>query len=59
MMRSALAALAALHALAGQAAAWQVCDVTKHGAKGDNSTSDTAAIKQAIAACVGGGRTER
>ena len=55
MMRVALALVAALHALAGQAAAWEVCDVTKHGAKGDNSTSDTAAIKQAIAACAGGG----
>ena len=33
----------------------RVCDVTEHGAKGDNSTSDTAAIRAAIEACRGGG----
>jgi polygalacturonase len=40
-----------LQLLPTAAAAWQVCDVTKHGAKGDNRTKDTAAIKAAIAAC--------
>jgi hypothetical protein len=35
--------------------AWRVCDVRQHGAKGDNRTKDTEAIKAAIAACNGGG----
>ena len=33
---------------------WKLCDVTKFGAKGDNKTSDTAAVA-AVAACKGGG----
>eukprot|EP01047_Picozoa_sp_COSAG01_P103133 COSAG01_NODE_32629_length_578_cov_0.822547_2_plen_115_part_01 len=33
----------------------KVCDVTKFGAKGDNRTKDTAALKAAITACSGGG----
>lgn len=37
------------------AAAWQVCDVRQHGAKGDNRTKDTAAIKAAIEECRTGG----
>jgi polygalacturonase len=32
-----------------------MCDVTQHGARGDNVTKDTAAIRAAIAACEGGG----
>ena len=36
-------------------AAGLVCDVTQHGAQGDNATKDTAAIQAAIAACEGGG----
>ena len=34
---------------------WKVCDVTAFGAKGDNTTKDTTAIKAAVAACHGGG----
>ena len=41
--------------VARTAAAWQICDVRKHGAKGDNRTKDTTAIKAAIAECAGGG----
>lgn len=33
----------------------RVCDVTDFGAKGDNRTKDTDAVKQAIASCAGGG----
>ena len=38
-----------------KAGPWRVCDVSTHGAKGDNRTKDTAAIVAAVAACKGGG----
>lgn len=54
---------ARLASVASLASAWaasagpaaRTCDVTRFGAKGDNRTLDTAAIRAAIAACAGGG----
>ena len=40
-------------------AAAKICDVTAHGARGDNSTDDTAAFVAAIAACSGAAPTGR
>ena len=54
-MRATVLLLQCFLHLLWAAAAWQVCDVRQHGAKGDNRTKDTAAIKAAIAACAGGG----
>jgi polygalacturonase len=44
----AIAALRPLRALAAQATAPKVFDVTRYGAKGDGTTLDTAAIQRAI-----------
>ena len=49
------AALAMTASAAAGPSGWKLCDVTKFGAKGDNKTSDTAAIVAAVAACKGGG----
>jgi hypothetical protein len=35
--------------------AWQICDITSYGAKGDNATLNTYAFSKAIAACQAGG----
>ena len=42
-----------------EAGAPKMCDVRRHGARGDNSTDDTAAFVAAIAACSGAAPTGR
>lgn len=47
--------LAAMASSSSTCVAWKVCNVRNYGAKGDNKTSDTAAIIAAVTACKGGG----
>ena len=48
-------AVALLLELVNTAAAWKRCNVMEYGAVGDGQANDTAAFREAIAACTGGG----